>query len=679
MQTQGLDLRSRCLFRCAFSGAFLFAILTQAAWAALPSVVLTQLPGGLSAPVHVTNAHDGSGRLFIVEQPGTIRIFKNGAFLATPFLDISALASYDAGERGLLSVAFHPDYSSNGYFYVYYTDKSSPVYKLTIARYHVSANPDVADPASAQIVLGVPHPTNTNHNGGQLFFGPGDGYLYMGTGDGGSGGDPPNNAQNLDVLLGKLLRLDVDGTGAVPCGQATPMPYAIPASNPFVGMAGCDEIWAYGLRNPWRFSFDRMTSDLLIGDVGQNLYEEIDFQPAASTGSENYGWRKMEGLHCYDPAPCNDGTLTLPILEETHNPGGWCAIIGGYRYRGTAIPGLAGVYLYGDTCKGQVWAATEAGGSWTKQLLVDPSLQITSFGEDEGGEVYVADLGGAVYRIDPIDNPAPAISSLSPTSVIAGDPAFTLTVNGSGFVDGSVVRWNGSDRPTTFVGAGQLKAAIAAGDIGAVGAAPVTVFTPAPGGGLSGPKTFNVNLTFLDVATTDFGYVYIQAVANAGVTAGCDTRLFCPGSPTSRAQMAVFLLKSSLGSGHVPPGATGLIFTDVHPGDYFADWIEDLAGRGVTGGCGGGKYCPDRDVSRAEMAVLLLKTSLGTAHVPPTATGLVFKDVHPGDFAADWIEDLAARNITGGCDAAPNYCPDRPVSRAEMAVFLTRTFNLPLP
>ena len=267
---------------------------------------------------------------------------------------------------------------------------------------------------------------------------------------------------------------------------------------------------------------------MFIGDVGQGLYEEIDFQPAASTGGENYGWRKMEGFHCYDPPPCDDGTLTLPILEETHNPGGWCAIIGGYRYRGTAIPGLTGVYLYGDTCKGQVWEATEDAGSWTQQVLIPSSIQITSFGEDEAGELYVCDLGGAVYRVDPVDNPAPAITTLSPTSVIAGDPDFTLTVNGSGFVDGSVVRWNGSDRTTTFVGAGQLKAAIPAGDITAAGNVPVTVFTPAPGGGLSAPRTFNINLTFLDVATTDFAYAYIEAVFNAGVTVGCDTRLFCP-------------------------------------------------------------------------------------------------------------------------------------------------------
>ena len=688
MHTQGASRRppSHRLFRPALISAFLLAILAHAAWAALPQVALTPLPGGVSAPVHVTNAHDGSGRLFVVEQTGTIRIFKNGAYLATPFLDIHGIVTC-CGEQGLLSVAFHPNYASNGYFYVYYTDKSSPVYKLTIARYHVSANPDVADSASAQIVLGVPHPTNSNHNGGQLFFSPNDGYLYMGTGDGGGGGDVPNNAQNLNVMLGKLLRLDVDGTGAVPCGQSTPMPYAIPANNPFVGVGGCDEIWAYGLRNPFRFSFDRSTGDLLIGDVGQGCWEEIDFQLASSTGGENYGWRVMEGFHCYPPGPncgdtsCNQTGLVLPILEQTHSDG-WCAIIGGYRYRGTAIPGLSGIYLYSDNCLGQIWAATRAGnGTWSAQMLANPGLPISSFGEDEAGEVYVADLGGTIYRIDPVLNPVPAIAGLSPTAVIAGDPGFTLTVNGSGFVNGSVVRWNGSDRSTTFFSSAQLKAAISASDIASAGSGSVTVFTPAPGGGLSGPRTFNINLTFLDVATTDFAYQYIQAVFNAGVTVGCNLslRLYCPVAPTSRAEMAVFLLKAKLGPGHLPAGATGGIFSDVHPGEFAADWIEDLAGMGITGGCGGGKYCPNRDVSRAEMAVLLLKTSQGAAYAPQLATGLVFKDVHPGDFAADWIEDLAGRGITGGCDLVPDYCPGRPVSRAEMAVFLTKTFNLPLP
>jgi glucose/arabinose dehydrogenase len=641
------------------------------------AVTLTALPGSLSSPVHVTNAHDGSNRLFVVEQPGRIRIYKNGTLRTTAFLDISGLVA-GGGEQGLLSVAFHPNYASNGYFYVYYVNTDPAPGNPTVARYHVSADPDVADPDSGQILLTVPHPVNSNHNGGQLYFSPVDGYLYMGTGDGGSGGDPPNNAQNLDLMLGKMLRLDVDGNGTVPCGQSTAMPYGIPASNPFVGVDGCDEIWAYGLRNPYRFSFDRLTGDLLIGDVGQGLYEEIDFQPVTSAGGENYGWRRMEGFHCYDPAPCNDGTLTLPILEETHDDG-WCAIIGGMRYRGTVIPALDGTYLYSDNCLGDIYAANQAGnGSWTAGLLKTTNFLTSSFGEDEAGEVYFTDLSGKVYRIDPTPNPAPTSTSVVPASVIAGDPGFTLTVNGTGFTYASVVRWNGSDRPTTLVSATKVTAAITAGDIASAGSALVTVFTPAPGGGTTAARTVNINVTFLDVPTDYFAYQYIQAVYNAGVTAGCGARMYCPDATATRAQMAVFLLKASQGSSYAPPPCSGTVFTDVPcAGGAFDPWIEDLAGRGITGGCGGTLYCPDGVVTRAQMSALLLKTEHGSAYTPPMCQG-VFPDVVCPSLFAAWIEQLAAESVTAGCGGG-NYCPDSSVTRAQMAVFLTKTFSLPLP
>ncbi len=645
------------------------------------------MPGTLSSPVHIANAGDGSGRLFVVEQAGTIRIYKNGALLATPFLDISGLVTC-CGEQGLLSVAFHPKYASNGYFYVYYVNTLVSPGDITIARYHVSANPDVADPASAQIVLVVPHPTNANHNGGQLYFSPTDGYLYVGTGDGGSGGDPPNNAQTLSVLLGKMLRLDVDGTGAVPCGQTGAKPYAIPASNPFAGSdTDCKEIWAYGLRNPWRFAFDRVTGDLFIGDVGQNLYEEIDFQPVTSTGGENYGWRMMEGLHCYNPSNnCNDGSLTLPILEHNHNSpnGGWCAIIGGLRYRGSAIPSLYGDYVYSDSCLGDLYAATAgAGGSWTTSLLLATSLSVSSFGEDEAGELYVANLGGKIYRLDATALPQPSISSISPASVIAGDPAFTLTVNGAGFVAESVVRINGSDRPTTFVSAAKLTAAVPASDIAAAGSAAATVFNPAPGGGTSAPGTLDINPTFLDVPNGYWAFKFIQAVHDAGVTAGCDLRLFCPDGIATRAQTAVLLLVASQGSTYAPPACVpgSPVFSDVPcPGGFAVNFIEDLYHRGITAGYPNGTYGSGDPVTRAQMAVFLLSMR-DPGYVPPACKpgSPVFSDVPcPGGFAVDFIEDLYHRGIAAGCGSG-KFCPNAPVSRAEMAVFLTTTFALPLP
>ena len=651
----------------------------------LPAVTLTPIAtSGLTSPVQVTTAHDGSGRLFVVDHTGVIHIYKNGALLPTPFLDISSIVNYDGGERGMNSVVFHPDYASNGFFYVNYANKLASPGDITVARYSVSAgDPDVADPNSAQIVLVVPHPFNTNHYGGQMDFGPNDGYLYVTTGDGGSGGDPPNNAQNLQVMLGKMLRIDVNGSGAVPCGQANPMPYAIPPTNPFAGTADCGEIWAYGLRNPWRWSFDRSTADMVIGDVGQNCFEEVDFQPAASSGGENYGWRIMEAFHCYNtdgscnPASCNQTGLILPVIEEDHSSG-WCALIGGFVYRGTAIPGLSGTYLYSDNCLGDIYAATP--GTWTTSRLLPSSLGVSGFGQDDAGEVYVVDYNGGVYRLDPATAPGPVVTSLSPSSVIAGDPDFVLSVAGTGFVEGSVVRWNGADRPTIFQSSTLLTAAISASDIATSGSAQVMVFTPSPGGGSSNSTTFDINTTFLDVPNDYFAYAYIEAVFNAGVTAGCDVRLYCPTAPATRAQMAVFLLKAKLGSSYTPPPCSGAVFQDVPcSGGAFDPWIEDLFGRGITGGCQVSPplYCPADSVTRAQMSVFLLKTEHGSSYVPPACSG-VFGDVACPSLFADWIEQLATEGVTAGCGAG-NYCPGNPVTRAQMAVFLTKTFNLPLP
>jgi glucose/arabinose dehydrogenase len=350
------------------------------------SLGLDLVAESLNAPVYVAHAGDGSGRLFVVEKRGTIRIVTNGQLNPTPFLDIRSIVGSRASEQGLLSVAFHPDYASNGFFFVNYTDTNGDT---VVARYRVSDDPDLADPASARTILTLDQPA-ANHNGGLLLFGP-DGYLYIGTGDGGRGGDPWGNAQNPQVLLGKMLRLGVDGPG----------PYAIPPDNPFVGEPAVrDEIWAVGLRNPWRYSFDRATGDLYIADVGQNKWEEIDFQPADSSGGENYGWNRMEGFHCFSPGTnCDPTGLVLPIAEYGHGLG--CSVTGGYVYRGAAFPRMVGVYFYGDFCSGRIWALYPDGaGEWTQAELLQSGLGISSFGEDEAGELYITDLqSGGLYRL----------------------------------------------------------------------------------------------------------------------------------------------------------------------------------------------------------------------------------------------------------------------------------------
>jgi hypothetical protein len=340
------------------------------------NLAVTPVITGLDQPLGVV--HAGDSRLFILQQRGTIVIWDGTRVLPTPFLDIRSLVSC-CGERGLLGLAFHPQYKTNGILFVYYTNTLGDI---TISRYRVSSDPDRADATTATVILTINHRQFANHNGGQLQFGP-DGYLYAGTGDGGSGGDPSNNAQSRSSLLGKILRLDV-----------STVPYSVPASNPFH-----DEIWAYGLRNPWRFSFDRATGDLWIGDVGQNLYEEIDLQRAASIGGENYGWRRMEGLHCFNPSSgCSDPSFVAPIAEYSHSDGS-CSVTGGYRYRGV-FTRMKGIYFYGVYCTGMIWGATEnANGTWTGTKMLDTTMSITSFGEDANGELYVVDQRGVVYRI----------------------------------------------------------------------------------------------------------------------------------------------------------------------------------------------------------------------------------------------------------------------------------------
>jgi glucose/arabinose dehydrogenase len=353
----------------------------------LSQLGLHVIASGLNAPVYLTSPA-GDARLFIVQKTGIIRVYKNGALLPTPFLNLSGQVS-TSGERGLLSMAFHPRYASNGFFYVDYTDRTGDI---RVVRYRVSgSNPDRADPASAMNILTIPHRSFSNHNGGLVMFGP-DGKLYLGTGDGGGGGDPLHNGQRLSTLLGKLLRIDVDA------GR----PYAIPPDNPFVHRTGArGEIWAYGLRNPWRFAFDPSTSRLYIADVGQSAWEEVDIQGARAAGL-NYGWPRMEGRHCFSPRTnCNMQGLTLPQFEYSHTQG--CAIIGGFVYRGSRIPTLVGRYVYADLCSGWVRSFFFDGRtiSGNRQLNVGRFGSPNSFGEDSAHELYLLSQNGNVYRIDP--------------------------------------------------------------------------------------------------------------------------------------------------------------------------------------------------------------------------------------------------------------------------------------
>ena len=331
------------------------------------------ITSGFERPVDLQA--DGSGRLFVIEKLGHIHVIENGQWIETPFLNITDRVDNSSNEMGLLGLAFHPDYAQNGYFFVNYTGSGGDTF---VSRFQVSGDPNIANPSSEVNLLRVNQPF-PNHNGGGLDFGP-DGYLYIGTGDGGAAGDPFGNGQKTDTLLGKVLRIDVDSGD----------PYAIPADNPFG-----NEIWDYGLRNPWRISFDSLTGDLYIGDVGQGTWEEIDIHPSGAPGGINYGWKFREGAHEYDGiAPAG---LTDPIAEYSHAEGG-CSVTGGYVYRGSMLE-WNGIYFYGDYCTGYVWGAMNVDGQWQDQLLFETGQRITSFGQDELGEVYLVSDSGNVYQL----------------------------------------------------------------------------------------------------------------------------------------------------------------------------------------------------------------------------------------------------------------------------------------
>lgn len=352
------------------------------------TVQLMPFVEGLTRPLYIT-AEPGGDALYILEQSGQIKRVEAAGGTPTVFLDISSLISESAkgggySEQGLLGMAFHPDFAENGIFFVNYTDTRG---NTVVARY--TATVDGVTPDSGQLIFTQEQPF-ANHNGGHMAFGP-DGYLYIALGDGGSANDPQKNGQNLQTLLGKLLRIDVNAEQG----------YVVPADNPFVGGDGLPEIWAYGLRNHWRFSFDRATGDLYIADVGQNIWEEVNFQAADSTGGENYGWVGYEGSHIFQQDQVADNAV-MPIAEYQHSSGNGCSITGGYVYRGEAIPDLQGVYLYSDYCSGRIWYAyRDDSGRWMSDIYLDSGYQVSSFGEDANGELFIIDYSGTVYRLEP--------------------------------------------------------------------------------------------------------------------------------------------------------------------------------------------------------------------------------------------------------------------------------------
>jgi hypothetical protein len=405
-------------------------------------------------------------------------------------------------------------------------------------------------------LLVIEHSANTNHNGGAMAFGPDDGYLYLGVGDGGGSNDPDNNGQDKDSLLGKILRIDIDGTGHGVGGTG----YAIPPDNPFVGAAGADSVWAWGMRNPWRISFDRATGNLFIGDVGQNRYEEVNRESSTSLGGRNFGWDIMEGKHCrVDPCtpPAND---VLPVAEYTHSLG--CSITGGYVYRGSHRD-LQGLYVFGDFCSGRIWTMPHAGSAITVRR--DTSLNISSFGESQSGELYLTDLNGALYR------------------VIA--PEFTDIAN-STFLDS--IHWLFYEGIT--VGCGNGKYCPTA----AVTREQMAIFLV---------RAFDHPSTTMDYFTDDegrSGESSINALREAGITSGCGSpTLFCPTRRVTRAEMAIFLDKE------LKPPATATDFFDDDNGKLGESSINRLAAAGITGGCGTRQYCPTASVTRGQMAAFL--------------------------------------------------------------------------
>jgi uncharacterized repeat protein (TIGR01451 family) len=541
-----------------------------------PTISFSKPIAGFQHPTHLASAHDGSNRLFVVEQAGRIRIVKNGAILSTPFLDITTRVGSTTGTRGLLSIAFPSDFANKQHFYVNYTTSAG---YLVIARYQVSSNPDVADPNSEQIVLiDGPFP---DHYGGELSFGPVDGYLYFGIGTG-SGSSPDSLGQDLGVLRGKLLRIDVE-TG-------NPATYTIPPTNPYVGIANArEEIWAIGLRNPWRSSFNRQTGDYFIADVGQSAREEIDFQAAGSAGGENYGWNIMEGSLCLGATNCDTTGLTFPVFEYDHTQG--CSVSGGTVYLGTRYPGLYGIYFFGDWCSGRLWGLEYASAAWEGALLYNTTLSIISFTEDEIGKLWVADYaGGGVY---PIKEGAPAPIDLSLSQSDTPDPSpagsrltYTIEVgnNGSSLGTGLVVT-DTMPSGVSFVSASTTLGACTRSvstvtcripSLAAAGVATITlVVKPQSAGTIS--NAANVVANEPDPDSTNN-----SSTETTTITPVADLKISVTDNKTSivaGSQNTYTIIVNNLG----PSAATGAAVTDTFPSSFANVTYTATQGGGATG------------------------------------------------------------------------------------------------